>query len=553
MFVKDRYDRAGFFKAVFAVCVVLFAVAVAVGNATEVQAKDKDGNYVIIIDAGHGSGDPGAVSLNGDREAVLNWNIAMALKAELQTYAGVKVYLTRGSAEPFSNTGRGRLGELLGADYAISIHNNSGSSSASGVICFGTVNATYKTAAQNMGHYIAAEVAPYVGWGAYNGYSNRASEFYDGNSQVDYYTFIDEAVKCNIPALIVEHCYLSNAGNSAFIHDINNQYKLGYADATGIAKCLGLSKRTVAAGSSVTLTRTYSAYMTGAKGTFTSSNPAVCKVRSDGLITAVGAGTATVTCTAQDGSKHTVKVTVPQVKLVGIAAGITPTMYKTREQALAFKKNMVVVKGIYSDGTAAQVSGAKVGNAVCGNTKNYPYYNTAQGVNAVTEVNAPVSYGGFNCNLKMYYGPDLYLGNYSTSNYVPSGANADILHIPAGYTSVAGSTIPSVTPPVTVTPSQGQTSSPPPAESTGETEDESDSTGEESSEYESNNEVDGTAGSENTTVAASRENDHIDVPFVIFIIVCILLVGLVAGITVLAVYKNNRKKRRRYRVKRRNK
>lgn len=533
-----KFGRIKVFEIIIAVCICAFVF----GGTTPVSAKDADGDYVIIIDAGHGSGDPGAVSVNGDNEAYLNWNISVALKAELETYAGVKVYITRGSAEPFSNTGRGCLGEKLGADYAISIHNNSGSSTASGVVCFGTVNEKYKMAAQKMCNYIAAEVAPYVGWAAANGYNTRESEYYDGTSKVDYYTFIDEAVKCGIPALIVEHCYLSNASNSAFIYDINNQYKLGYADATGIAKCLGLSKRMVAAGSQITLTRTYSAVMTGVSGTFTSSNNSVCRVRSDGTITAVGAGNAVVTCTTADGNRQMVNVTVPEVKMVGIAAGLTPTMYTTWEQVLAFKKNMVVVKAIYSDGSASQVmSGISVGNPVRGETKNYPFYDSKQGVNAITLVNVPVSYSGFTCNLKLYYGPKLFLGNYSSSNYTPSGANSDILHIPAGYTSVAGSTVPGPTPPETIAPppTQAQTK-----ESEPETTTEYESSSEdESSGHESSSEVESQKESE--SVPENVDRKHIAPWLIVLLVVFVLVIIIIVAMVIMNIYKNKRRKKRR--------
>ena len=71
----------------------------------KVEAKDGDGNIVIVVDAGHGSIDGGACQ-NGVKESDVNWKLALALKAELQTYWGVEVYLTRGSSEWNSNTGQ---------------------------------------------------------------------------------------------------------------------------------------------------------------------------------------------------------------------------------------------------------------------------------------------------------------------------------------------------------------------------------------------------------------------------------------------------------------
>ena len=98
--------------------IVLLAV-IALIIPDDVSARDKDGDIVV------------------------NWNISVGMKAELETYAGVKVYLTRGYGEWFSNTGRGRYGNLLGADIFICVHNNSGSETASGADIYGTVNAEF--------------------------------------------------------------------------------------------------------------------------------------------------------------------------------------------------------------------------------------------------------------------------------------------------------------------------------------------------------------------------------------------------------------------------
>ena len=81
-----------FIKAVLAGMMFLCCLAC----VNRVSARDKDGDLVVIIDPGHGGRDSGAVQ-NGLTEKELNWNIATSLKAELETYEGVKVYLTKGS------------------------------------------------------------------------------------------------------------------------------------------------------------------------------------------------------------------------------------------------------------------------------------------------------------------------------------------------------------------------------------------------------------------------------------------------------------------------
>lgn len=63
------------------------SAAALAASVTGAQAKDGAGNIVIIVDPGHGGNDGGSAS-SYDNEATLNWNIATALKAELQTYNG---------------------------------------------------------------------------------------------------------------------------------------------------------------------------------------------------------------------------------------------------------------------------------------------------------------------------------------------------------------------------------------------------------------------------------------------------------------------------------
>ena len=98
------------------------------GNDMLVSAKDGNGDIVVVLDPGHGGYDGGAhSSITGDDESNLNWNIAKYMKAELETYAGVRVYVTRANNEWNTNTGRSHMGKSVGADAVISLHNNSSS------------------------------------------------------------------------------------------------------------------------------------------------------------------------------------------------------------------------------------------------------------------------------------------------------------------------------------------------------------------------------------------------------------------------------------------
>ncbi|MCM1309078.1 MAG: N-acetylmuramoyl-L-alanine amidase, partial [Butyrivibrio sp.] len=395
---------------------VIAVTAVTALLSLRAYGRDSNGDIVIIVDPGHGGNDGGSASAY-DSESDLNWQIAAALKAELQTYEGVRVYLTRGSAEWNSNTARGRMGAELGADLFVSVHNNSSTNaSVSGVEVYGTVNASYKEQVRPLCDMIAGRVGAL---GLTNrGYHARGST---DDPSVDFYTMLDEAVKCGIPGLIIEHCYLSNAGDAAFINSPENRVKCGIADAAAIAEYYGLSKRGVAAGDAVTLIRTYSACMTGASGTYSSSDASVAYVSPEGVITAVGEGSAVIACSEADGTQKSVTVTVPAVAMTGLAAGINPTFYSDPSAASAYDKSKVMVKAIYSDGHAEQLSGGFALGA-------FPASD-----NGIFDVE--VSYNGFKCPLRIY-GVGGYLGNYNANNYKVTGTNEDILRLPPVYNGI---------------------------------------------------------------------------------------------------------------------
>lgn len=423
---------------IVAVLVAIFCVAVFSGiYATPVQAKDADGNYVVVIDPGHGGNDPGAVSpFTGDTEDELNWSIATALKAELETYAGVKVYLTRGSAEYQSNTGRASTARELGADLSVGIHINSSEiEKANGIVCYGTVNATHKAAVKSLSNKIASKVSA-LGISKFNGgYVATKSTYSD---DIDFYTFIDENVCAGIPALIIEHCYVSNESDSAFINKKENQEKVGIADATAIAEHLGLKKRGVSAGTCIELTRTYSAYMiTTKEGTYSVSDSSVLNVREDGLITALKSGIATVTCTAADGTVETVKVVVPEVKPVKLVAGSIQSTFTSFEKAKQYDKSRLMVKVVYSDGTVTQLSS--------GYTLGEPVEGTAvdQGNGHIkTPVDVAVTYGDMSCTLNMYHYTKLGTSTGSSmNNYQVVGTNKDVLVIPANHAGIADAAV----------------------------------------------------------------------------------------------------------------
>ena len=88
---------------------------------------------VVVIDAGHGDNDPGAVE-DGTNEKDINLDIMLELKALLDEQDEIKVYYTRTDDSNPSLAQRVNLANGAGADYFISIHNNTMSYSSASYV-----------------------------------------------------------------------------------------------------------------------------------------------------------------------------------------------------------------------------------------------------------------------------------------------------------------------------------------------------------------------------------------------------------------------------------
>lgn len=414
-------------------------------DTTELYAKDEDGDYVILIDPGHGNTDCGTISKNKDYESDIVYDIAMALKAELQTYEGVKVYLTRGSGEYQNNGARGFMGDVIKSDLNVSLHCNSVTQSyVRGIVVYGTVDTRFQGYMQLLAKYINSEVNA-LGIPCYlDGYENRRGSL---NSARDYYTFLEVSSICNIPSVIIEHAYLSNPEDSEFLHQRNNRYRMGVADATGIAKYLNLKKRVIEENSSITLTRTYSSYINLPEGTtYRSSDKSIAYVDSNGLITALKPGTATITCTKADGTTSEISVTVPQVEIKSLSAGLVQKCYRNLEQAKNYNKDHIILKAIYTDGSATQI------------LKDYTIGELYEGdvidagtANQMTIVNVPITYGNQTGLLRFFHyyhtpGQKNRISTAIETTVIPTKENRDIALAPGEFAT--GDYVQQVKPPV---------------------------------------------------------------------------------------------------------
>lgn len=106
----------------------LAVAAVLLSAAVPAHALDKDGKFVVVIDAGHGGKDPGAV--NGrNQEKTINLNVALKLGRLIEeNCADVKVLYTRKTDVFVELYRRAEIANKADADFFISIHTNAAKS-----------------------------------------------------------------------------------------------------------------------------------------------------------------------------------------------------------------------------------------------------------------------------------------------------------------------------------------------------------------------------------------------------------------------------------------
>lgn len=88
------------------------------------QKKKDEGIRLIVVDAGHGGRDPGAIGPNNVREKNVTLQMAKSLAEKLRKNMGVKVLLTRSDDRFIELRERTAYANRVGADLFISLHAN---------------------------------------------------------------------------------------------------------------------------------------------------------------------------------------------------------------------------------------------------------------------------------------------------------------------------------------------------------------------------------------------------------------------------------------------
>lgn len=224
---------------VVAVVMCLTVLPAGLMGTLVVEASAND-PIVIVLDPGHGGSDSGACNASlGTNEKVSNWEIALSCKAYLENYENVKVILTRYNRDEYSSlNARVNVAVNNEADLFVSLHNNSTSASvtaAQGCEVYRSVVEPFASNTNQLAKDICANLSAL---GLYNrGVKVKKSTYMPDD---DYYTVIANCVMNGIPSLIVEHAFVNNKFDAAFLNSPSKLKAMGEADAKAIAKYFNL-------------------------------------------------------------------------------------------------------------------------------------------------------------------------------------------------------------------------------------------------------------------------------------------------------------------------
>ena len=206
------------------------------------------GEFVVVLDPGHGGKDSGAVAVhNGTqyKEADMNWKIANYTKQELAKYSNIKVVLTRTKNTNPSLEDRVAAAKKQNADILVSQHiNEAGNNVAKGasvLISKGTYRASLAAKEKIFGKYVMEELGklgiskrnPDTGGIEYR-LSENGSKYPNGKAR-DYYGIVALSIESNLPGVIIEHAFISSYSDvSRFLNTDAKLKKIGQADARAI-------------------------------------------------------------------------------------------------------------------------------------------------------------------------------------------------------------------------------------------------------------------------------------------------------------------------------
>ena len=222
-------SRKGFWFGL--VIVLLMLCGLPAEASTLVEEKDE---YIIVIDPGHGGDNWGTTSNENFKEKEITMKTARALVEELSKYDGVQVYMTHEKDVDMSLAQRAAYAAKMDADYLFSIHYNASETHT----MFGTevwipLDAPYHAPCYQFAYLQQLQMQEL-------GLFSRGIKTRINDEGTDYYGVIRESVMREVPAVIIEHCYVDEERDADYCDEDTDYAEFGRRDAIAIAQFLGL-------------------------------------------------------------------------------------------------------------------------------------------------------------------------------------------------------------------------------------------------------------------------------------------------------------------------
>jgi N-acetylmuramoyl-L-alanine amidase len=185
----------------------------------------------IVVDAGHGGSDPGAIGINGLKEKNVTLDIALKLKNELLN-RGYEVILSREDDHYISLKDRVDFTNQQNADLFLSIHGNSYPKSQAK----GTLVLYYDNRYPQSSYPASPQMASLTSIS--KSFAQQVLDSFIAKMHTDNQDIVPSSVYVvrngTIPSILIETAFLSNAEDAALLADPNARTRMAEAIADGI-------------------------------------------------------------------------------------------------------------------------------------------------------------------------------------------------------------------------------------------------------------------------------------------------------------------------------
>lgn len=200
---------------------------------------------VIVLDAGHGGSDSGAIGTYNNvkyTESYMTLVIAKSVKEELEKTGAFEVHMTRDNNTYISVQSRTQFAKNVNAQALVSLHINSAGSSATGAEVE-IPNKNYRPELHTQGVALGNSILNELNQlglknrGTFTKSTENNKNTYPDNSLTDYYGIVRNSKEYNFLGIIVEHAFISNRNDvNQYLSTDEKLKNLGKADAQGIMK-----------------------------------------------------------------------------------------------------------------------------------------------------------------------------------------------------------------------------------------------------------------------------------------------------------------------------